>query len=101
MIQKLQTVWQMYPDLRLGQLVVNLTDPPPTDPFHFEDDLMLENLDKWLDGPGRMISDSISMSPAEAARLRNARRSAREGRLFPRPFEDRVIDSDVPPADTS
>lgn len=46
----LERVWYRYPDLRLGQLVVNASsvadpsNPGPKDPFYCEDDQMLLGL---------------------------------------------------------
>ena len=43
-INKLRDLWKTYPDLRLGQLIVNLT-PNGKDPFYIED----EDLEKEIE----------------------------------------------------
>lgn len=50
MIDKLQRLWHRSPDLRLGQLVCNLT-PASVDPYFIEDDKMLDALRHEV--PGR------------------------------------------------
>lgn len=49
-MNKLQLLWFMHPDLRLGQLVLNLTpwDKHPRDPFYVEDDEWEVSLDEQL-----------------------------------------------------
>jgi uncharacterized protein YihD (DUF1040 family) len=53
-LEKLQKIWQSTPDLRLGQLLVNLTgEHLYTDLiwhliWHFEDDRLEERLDRYL-----------------------------------------------------
>jgi hypothetical protein len=42
-MEELERVWRQNPDWRLGQLIVNASDP---DPFYVEDELMLEGLKK-------------------------------------------------------
>ena len=44
--EKLARAWAMAPDLRLGQLVVNLTGT--ADPFYVEDDNMEKRLDDFI-----------------------------------------------------
>jgi uncharacterized protein YihD (DUF1040 family) len=48
-INTLQTVWNKFPDLRLGQLIqiaLNNAKYNNNDPFYAEDDLMLKGLKK-------------------------------------------------------
>jgi hypothetical protein len=40
--------WRSHPDMRLGQLVVNLLDPKPNAIFYIEDDVLLERLHSLL-----------------------------------------------------
>jgi hypothetical protein len=47
MLAKLALVWGAHPDLRLGQLVVNITGT--SDPFSVEDDETERRLDAWID----------------------------------------------------
>ena len=47
---KLAQVWGTAPDLRLGQLVLNLAGK--ADPFHLEDDRLEAALDRLLDSGG-------------------------------------------------
>lgn len=55
LLAKLGRLWKQKPDLRLGQLVVNLahdaTGGEQKDPFNVEDDQMEKVLDGWLDEP--------------------------------------------------
>jgi hypothetical protein len=43
MLEELRTLWKMYPDMRLGQLIYVLV-PHNMDIFNFEDDRMLEEI---------------------------------------------------------
>lgn len=47
LLTKLREIWKKHPDLRLGQLIVNLTNPskPCPDVFNIEDDELFERLD--------------------------------------------------------
>lgn len=52
----LERVWQRYPDLRLGQLLLNLVDPGH-DLYYLEDDKLDEKLvdlwhNEWMDYRG-------------------------------------------------
>lgn len=42
---ELQALWQLHPDLRLGQLIVDLAGTK--DPFHIEDDEWLRLIAAW------------------------------------------------------
>lgn len=48
MLGRLRQLWLVSPDLRLGQLVCNLTGPVPT--FHMEDDEMERAIGAVLSG---------------------------------------------------
>ena len=39
-------VWNQYPDMRFGQLVVNVLG---IDPFYVEDDLILKAFQNWVE----------------------------------------------------
>lgn len=43
----LHKVWAEHPDMRLGQLLVNITGS--SDPFHVEDDVLVDDLKEWLE----------------------------------------------------
>ena len=45
MLEELKSVWEQYPDLRLGQLICDIV--PEEKLFYIEDDLMLERIKKW------------------------------------------------------
>lgn len=45
MLEELKSVWEQYPDLRLGQLICDIV--PEQKLFYIEDDLMLERIKKW------------------------------------------------------
>ena len=45
MLEELKSVWEQYPDLRLGQLICDIG--PEEKLFYIEDDLMLERIKKW------------------------------------------------------
>lgn len=41
-------VWKQHPDMRLGQLIVNLLDPKPNPVFMVEDDILRDRLKDFL-----------------------------------------------------
>ena len=43
-LAELRRIWERYPDMRLGQLVVNGARRVDRDPFNVEDDLLLHGL---------------------------------------------------------
>lgn len=45
-IEKLEEVWMLYPDIRLGQLIVICAQAG--DIFGIEDDKMLEGIEKYI-----------------------------------------------------
>lgn len=45
-LNKIRTAWSVRPDMRLGQLLINLTGIDQTDLFQLEDDELEANLDK-------------------------------------------------------
>lgn len=45
-INKLRDLWKTYPDLRLGQLIVNLT-PNDRSTFYLEDSVLLEEIEDY------------------------------------------------------
>lgn len=45
LLTALVDAWHRYPDLRLGQLIINAC-PPMGDPFNVEDDVMLAGLQR-------------------------------------------------------
>jgi len=47
MLEKLALLWESEPDLRLGQIIVNLTGSP--NPFYVEDDRLESAIDAELD----------------------------------------------------
>lgn len=49
-LTKLRRAWHMHPDLRLGQLIVNVTGK--SDPFYVEDDKTEQLLSEWLEQGG-------------------------------------------------
>lgn len=51
MLRVLAAIWYTYPDLRLGQLIVNACPAGQDDPFYVEDDVLLDGLKKL---PNRM-----------------------------------------------
>ena len=53
MFDKIRKIWYRYPDLRLGQLLVNVipvTNPAHYDPFYIEDEDLMKLLDRYLEG---------------------------------------------------
>lgn len=48
-LEYVQRVWERNPDLRLGQLIVNLMTPRFADIFYVEDDQLLDAIRKELD----------------------------------------------------
>ena len=47
LINLLLTVWELEPDLRLGQILVNATGHTG-DMFYYEDDKLIEDLESFL-----------------------------------------------------
>lgn len=45
MLEELKSVWEQYPDLRLGQLICDIV--PEDKLYYVEDDMMLEQIKKW------------------------------------------------------
>lgn len=52
--EKLNKVWHIVPDQRLGQIVSNLLGPGPQDIFQVEDDRWEERLDELLEDGARI-----------------------------------------------
>lgn len=48
-LELLEQLWRRYPDMRLGQLIVNLLDPRPNPIFTIEDETLRERLKSTLD----------------------------------------------------
>lgn len=46
-LAKVQALWKLIPDWRLGQLLINLTESGE-DLFYLEDDKLEERIEKWL-----------------------------------------------------
>lgn len=44
-LDALRAAWEESPDMRLGQLVVNVTGQ--REPFYYEDDTLLDDLQEW------------------------------------------------------
>lgn len=51
MLDLLRTVWELNPDLRLGQLLVNIVRPKESCPevFYVEDDELVRRIGKYFD----------------------------------------------------
>jgi len=45
LLEAIKKYWEQYPDLRLGQIVVNMTEPGK-DPFYLEDDELYARITK-------------------------------------------------------
>lgn len=45
MLEELKSVWEQYPDLRLGQLICDIV--PEDKLYYVEDDMMLKQIKKW------------------------------------------------------
>ena len=45
-LNTIKTVWEQYPDMRFGQLVVNVLG---VDPFYIEDDVILKAFQNWIE----------------------------------------------------
>lgn len=54
LLAKLGELWKQYPDMRFGQLIINLLDNLGSAPWCLEDDAWMEYLDAYLknDRPG-------------------------------------------------
>ena len=49
-LNEIEKIWKEYPDLRLGQLISNMSDRSPWPLFYIEDDELIERLEKFYDG---------------------------------------------------
>ena len=49
-LNKIGKIWKEYPDLRLGQLISNMSDRSPWPLFYIEDDELIERLEEFYDG---------------------------------------------------
>ena len=48
LLAKLGELWKQYPDMRFGQLVINIFHDLGKDPWYLEDDAWMEILDTYL-----------------------------------------------------
>lgn len=48
LLSKLGELWKLYPDMRFGQLIINLLDNPGKDPWCIEDDVWMEMIETYL-----------------------------------------------------
>ena len=46
-LEKVERLWQRFPDWRLGQLVANMTNSDERLVFYLEDDVLEKELDRW------------------------------------------------------
>jgi len=49
-LNKLKEIWEKYPDLRLGQLISNMSDRSPWPLFYIEDDEFIERMEEFYQG---------------------------------------------------
>jgi hypothetical protein len=49
-LKQVETLWNKYPDSRLGQLLVNTSCEFEKNPFSYEDGKLEEDLARWIDG---------------------------------------------------
>jgi uncharacterized protein YihD (DUF1040 family) len=49
-LKLIEKTWKKYPDLRLGQLLVNANGKFENNPFYFEDDSWEDDFTKWIEG---------------------------------------------------
>jgi hypothetical protein len=97
---KLAQAWALYPDLRLGQLVVNLTQPD--DPFNVSDDRLEAAVDEFLANPPYVVEEldgKVVYSRAPGEHWRFAQRVAADAAAAldddgPYPEDPRRDDSD-------
>lgn len=47
-LERLEKVWMNVPDWRFGQLMCNVLNSMPTDPFFSEDDKMIEYFENYF-----------------------------------------------------
>lgn len=47
-LERLEKVWNEVPDWRFGQLMCNVLNSMPIDPFHIEDKEMIEYFENFL-----------------------------------------------------
>ena len=45
----IREIWEQYPDMRLGQLLLNACPELENNPFYIEDDIVLEGLRKFAE----------------------------------------------------
>jgi len=58
MLEKLAVLWKQAPDLRLGQLICNVSAPSRADPFYVEDD--------WLERSIELATKPVGTREGEA-----------------------------------
>lgn len=48
-LEEIKAIWKRHPDMRLGQLLVNLLDPSPNRLFYVEDDILAKQLADFIE----------------------------------------------------
>lgn len=48
-LAKVQEIWEAHPDMRLGQLLINVARPKDDHLFYLEDDVLLDDLEEWME----------------------------------------------------
>ena len=47
-LKRLEKIWKAHPDLRLGQLIINVTRQPSLPlPYDIEDEALISNIEKY------------------------------------------------------
>ena len=46
-LSRIRRLWHMYPDLRLGQLLINVVNNPDHDIFYVEDDALISMIEDY------------------------------------------------------
>lgn len=49
-LQKIQECWELFPDLRFGQMMSNFIFQLPRDLFFYEDDEFIDKFQKYMKG---------------------------------------------------
>lgn len=67
-LEKIEEEWNLIPDWRFGQFMVNFLGQLPRDPFFYEDNELLEELDKFME-PYKMNAEVLGETPELEKRI--------------------------------
>lgn len=62
-LDQISSIWRKYPDMRLGQLIVNSMRDTKIDPFYIEDETLLELILKFDADCERLKAERLKSNP--------------------------------------